>query len=381
MPLKGIKVLELAGLAPGPFCGMILSEFGASVIRVNKLNESFTNDPLGCGKRSIALNLKTNDGASIFRNLSNESDVLIDPYRAGVMEKLNLGPKELLKTNRKLIYARLTGFGQTGPYASMAGHDINYLALSGLLSLCGRYDQKPTPPVNLAADFGGGGLACAFGIMLALFERNKSHIGQIIDASMVEGSAYLGSWLFRSQNIPGLWGNPRGKNILDSGAHFYDTYETKDKEYISVGAIEPQFYELFLNKLGISSDEIPQFDDFEGSRNRLEEIFKQKTQAEWCAIFDGTDACVTPVLKLDNVASHPHNKERNTFTTENNDLVIPNPAPRLSRTPGTSKWRETNPEPGEHTTEILTELNYSPKEISNFISNGIVIQGMKRPNL
>lgn len=381
MPLKGIKVLELVGLAPGPFCGMILSEFNASVIKVNKHNESFTNDPLGCGKRSISLNLKTNEGASIFRNLSNQSDVLIDPYRAGVMEKLNLGPKELMKTNKKLIYARLTGFGQTGPYASMAGHDVNYVALSGLLSLFGRCNQKPTPPNNLAADFGGGGLMCAFGIILALFERNKSNVGQIIDASMVEGTAYLGSWLFRSQNIPGLWGNPRGKNILDSGAHFYDTYETKDNEYISVGAIESQFYETFLNKLGMSSDEIPQFDDFEGSRKKLEEIFKQKTQAEWCAIFDGTDACVTPVLKLNNVASHPHNKERNTFTIENNDLVIPNPAPRLSRTPGVSKGRESNPEPGEHTTEILTELNYSQKEISNFISNGIVTQGMKRSKL
>ncbi|KOX68541.1 Alpha-methylacyl-CoA racemase [Melipona quadrifasciata] len=381
MPLKGIKVLELAGLAPGPFCGMILAEFGASVIKVDKLHGSY-NDFLNHGKRSIALNLKTDEGSNIFKKLCNQSDVLIDPYRSGVMEKLKLGPEELMKTNNRLIFARLTGFGLNGPYANMAGHDINFLALSGLLSLFGRHNQKPTPPVNFAADFAGGGLMCAFGIVLALFERNRSGIGQIIDASMVDGSAYIGSWFFRSQNASGLWGNLRGKNIrLDSGTHFYDTYETKDGQYMCVGAIESGFYEIFLKKLGIALDEMPQFDNFEESREKLEKIFKQKTQAEWCTIFDGSDACVTPVLNLKDAASHTHNKERNTFKIEDNGLITPNPAPRLSRTPGMSKGYQQNPELGEHTTEILTELDFKPEKIASLIANDIVNQGIKRSKL
>ncbi|XP_076233313.1 alpha-methylacyl-CoA racemase isoform X2 [Calliopsis andreniformis] len=361
---------------------MILAEFGASVIKVDKVNV-FQNikDPLGHGKRSIALNLKTENGIAIFKKLSDQSDVLIDPYRAGIMEKLNLGPKDLMETNKRLIYARLTGFGQKGPYANMAGHDINYLGLSGLLSLFGRHDQKPTPPVNLAADFGGGGLMCAFGIILALFERSNSNVGQVVDISMVDGTAYLGSWLFRSQNIPGLWGNPRGENILDTGSHFYDTYETKDNKYMCVGALEPQFYETFLRKLGLSEDEMPQFNKFRENREKLKQIFKQKSQSEWCAIFDGTDSCVTPVLDLKDVALHAHNKERNTFTILKNKLVVPNPSPHLSRTPGKSKVFQKNPELGEHTTEILTELNFDSTEINNLISTGIVSQGMQRSML
>ncbi|XP_078044707.1 alpha-methylacyl-CoA racemase [Augochlora pura] len=382
MPLKGLKILELAGLAPGPFCGMILAEFGATVIKVDKANAPVViPDCLSHGKRSIALNLKHEKGIQIFKKLSNQSDVIIDPYRPGVMEKLKLGPQDLMKINKRLIYARLTGFGQKGPYADMAGHDINYLGLSGLLSLLGRFNEKPTPPVNLVADFGGGGLICAFGIVLAILERNKSNVGQVIDASMVDGSAYLGSWLFRTRNVPQLWENSRGKNILDSGSHFYDTYETKDKKYMCVGALEPQFYNIFLEKLGLSEAEMPQFDKFEENRMKLEKIFKEKTQKEWCAIFDGTDACVTPVLEVKEVTHHVHNRERNTFITLEDDLVIPNPAPRLSSTSGKSKVHEKIPEPGEHTTEILTELNFNRNEISDLIKNGIVEQGMTQSKL
>ncbi|XP_020299798.1 alpha-methylacyl-CoA racemase [Pseudomyrmex gracilis] len=369
MILKGIKVLELAGLAPGPFCGMILADFGASVIRVDKIRAN-SLDVLGHGKRSIALNLKSEKGVDIFRKLSDQSDVVIDTYRRGVMEKLKLGPNELMATNRKLIYARLTGYGQEGPFANMAGHDINYLGLSGLLSLFGRYNEKPVPPVNFAADFGGGGLMCALGIILALYERTKSGTGQVVDASMVEGTAYLGSWLFRSQKVPGLWGNSRGRNILDTGSHFYDTYETKDNLYMCVGALEPQFYNVFLEKLGLTSDEIPQFENFEENRSKIAEIFKRKTQAEWCAIFDGTDACVTPMLSLENVARHSHNNHRQTFTAMEND-VIPNPAPRLSRTPAVSVGTCKNPSPGENTIEILTELKLQSKEIHDLLSNGV----------
>ncbi|EZA59795.1 hypothetical protein DMN91_008405 [Ooceraea biroi] len=372
MALKGIKVLELAGLAPGPFCGMILADFGATVIRVDKIGAP-AFDCLGCGKRSIALNLKSKKGVDIFKKLSNQSDVVIDTYRKGVMEKLKIGPKDLMATNKKLIYARLTGYGQEGSYADMAGHDINYLGLSGVLSLLGRYNEKPTPPVNLAADFGGGGLTCAFGIVLALYERSKSNVGQVIDTSMVEGSAYLGSWLFRSQKLLNLWGNPRGKNILDTGSHFYDTYETKDKQYMCVGALEPQFYEVFLEKLGLSSDELPQYENFEESSQRVAEIFRTKTQAEWCAIFDGTDACVTPLLSLRDAASHSHNRQRRTFTTLENE-VFPNPAPRLSRTPGIPVGAGRNVQPGENTVEILRELEFRPDEINDILSNGFAQQ-------
>ncbi|XP_029679236.1 alpha-methylacyl-CoA racemase [Formica exsecta] len=372
MVLKKIKVLELAGLAPGPFCGMVLADFGASVIRVDRIGAQML-DYLGHGKRSIALNLKSEIGINIFKRLSDQSDVVIDTYRKGVMEKLKIGPNELMATNKKLIYARLTGYGQDGSCADMAGHDINYLGLSGLLSLFGRYNEEPTPPVNLAADFGGGGLMCALGIVLALYERTNSNIGQVIDASMVEGTAYLGSWLFRTQKMSGIWGNPRGKNILDTGAHFYNTYETKDKLYMCIGALEPQFYEIFVEKLGFSSEEIPQFESFEENRRKIAEIFKKKTQAEWCAIFDGTDACVTPLLSLKDAASYNHNKQRQTFTIVGDD-IIPNPAPRLSHTPGISRGTCRNPQPGENTIEILSELKFQSKEIDNLLSNGFAYQ-------
>ncbi|KAI4488901.1 hypothetical protein M0804_004399 [Polistes exclamans] len=375
MPLKGIKVIEMAGLAPGPFCGMLLAEFGASVIRVDKVgNELTIPDLVAHGKRSIALNLKTKEGVEIFKKMSRYSDIIIDPFRRGVMEKMEIGPDDIMQINKQIIYARLTGFGQKGPYADMAGHDINFLGLSGLLSLFGRANEKPTPPVNLAADFGGGGLMCALGIILALFERSRSNLGQVVNASMVEGTAYLGSWMFRTQQVPGLWSNPRGQNILDTGTHFYNTYETKDKRYMAIGALEGKFYNNLLEKLGLSKDEVPQFNNFAKNHALFVDLFKEKTQAEWCAIFDGVDACVTPILNLEDTPHHPHNKENETFRITENNLVIPNPTPRLSRTPGISMTTCKNPEPGEHSIEILKELGFDSKEIDNFVTNEIVIQ-------
>ncbi|XP_058802681.1 alpha-methylacyl-CoA racemase isoform X2 [Phymastichus coffea] len=360
---------------------MVLADFGASVIRIDKAGTAQL-DSLGNGKRSIAINLKSTKGVDIFKRLCNQCDVVIDPYRKGVMEKLKLGPSDLMATNKKLIYARITGFGQDGPYAKMAGHDINYVGLSGLLSLFGRYKEKPTPPVNFAADFGGGGLMCAFGIVMALYERNTSQKGQIIDTSMVEGAAYLGSWFYKSLKLPWLWGQPRGKNILDTGAHFYDTYETKDGQYMAVGALESQFYAVLLEKLELSEDDLPHFADFEKGREKLTEIFQTKTQKEWCEIFDGSDACVTPVLTFDNVASHVHNRSQNSFAMGKDDLLIPNPAPRLSRTPGIScSIQSPNIHVGEHSVQILSEFKYSQKEIKNFIENGVVEQAMKNSKL
>lgn len=282
------------------------------------------------------------------------------------MESLGLGPNILLKENPRLIYARLSGYGQNGPFSSKGGHDINYVAMSGLLSLFGRYNENPMFPVNLAADFGGGGVMCTLGILLALFERQKSKLGQIVDCDMVSGTAYLGSWLYRSQSLP-IWGNERGKNILDSGAHFYETYKTKDGKYMSVGALEPKFYDQLLKGLGLK--DIPQFDSFEENKKLFASIFIQKTQKEWCDIFEELDACVAPVLTLDEAPKHLHNLQRQTFV---NSKEIPAPSPKLSRTPALSTATKSSPQLGEHTQIILKYLNYSDEEIADLEREGVI---------
>ncbi|NXS20616.1 AMACR racemase, partial [Mystacornis crossleyi] len=246
MALSGVRVLELAGLAPAPLCGMILADFGAQVVRVDRLSQyTVATDVQARGKRSLSLNLKRPQGAAALRRLCGGADVLIEPFRHGVMEKLGLGPDVLLRENPRLIYARLTGFGQTGKYAKSAGHDINYLALSGVLSKLGRKNENPCAPLNILADFAGGGVMCAMGIVIALFERARSGRGQVIDASMVEGVAYLSSFLWKSQNL-GLWSQPQGENMIDGGAPFYETYRTSDGKFMAVGALEPQFYEQLI---------------------------------------------------------------------------------------------------------------------------------------
>ncbi|XP_044758667.1 alpha-methylacyl-CoA racemase [Coccinella septempunctata] len=373
MPLKGIKVLELAGLAPAPFCGMILSDFGASVLRVDRISSNTDLDCLGHGKQSIALNLKDQKGIEIFRKLCSSSDVLLEPFRKGVMESLGLGPSVLMELNPKLIYARLTGFGQSGPYSNKAGHDINFLAMSGLLSLFGRKNEKPTFPVNTVSDFGGGGLMCALGILLALIERGQSGKGQIVDNNMVNGTAYLGSWLYRSQNLP-IWGQKRGENVLDSGYHFYEVYETKDGKYLSVGSLEPQFYHDLLKGLGLSSDDAPQYDT--NMKEVFSNIFKEKDLKEWLKIFENLDACVAPVLSIVEAPLHPHNIEQEAFY-ELEGKFHPSPAPKLSRTPGSAKNKKV-PEIGEHTQSILRSLNYSDEQISELERNGCV--GIYRPS-
>lgn len=337
-----------------------------------KVGDQNSLDCLGNGKKSIALNLKHKDGVHIFRKLCNRSDVLLEPFRPGVMESLGLGPNELLKDNPKLIYARLSGFGQSGYYSKRAGHDINYVAVSGILSMLGRANEKPFPPINALADFGGGGLMCALGILMALFERTNSGKGQIVDCSMVEGTAYLCSWLYRSQIHP-LWGNKRGENILDSGAHFYEVYETKDGKYMSVGAIEPQFYKMFLKGLGLSSKEIVQFGDFDESKKIIAAKFLEKTQKEWCNIFDSIDACVTPILSLTDAPKHQHNVDSNSFVPcSDQENLIPAPAPKLSRTPAKSQALLPQINIGQHTEEILKSMKYSNKDIEEFEKNGCV---------
>ncbi|XP_061732571.1 alpha-methylacyl-CoA racemase isoform X1 [Nerophis ophidion] len=373
MALAGIRVVELAGLAPAPFCGMILADFGAKVIRVDRTKAGSSLDTQTRGKRSVAINLKTSEGVALLRKLCVQSDVVLEPYRKGVMEKLRLGPQELLKENPGLVYARLTGYGQSGMYASAAGHDINYLAMSGLLSRLGRSGEKPYAPLNLLADFAGGGLTCALGIVLALLERTKSGKGQIIDASMVEGAAYVGSFVWKSHSI-GMWDRPRGENMLDSGAPFYDTYLTSDAKYMAVGAIEPQFYQQLLQGLELDADQLPpqmSFDDWPQLRRIFSERFALKTQADWSRIFDGTDACVTPVLSFDQVSVHPHNQDRGSFMKDSSGEESPRPAPLLSRTPA-EPCVASGLLTGEHTAEVLQEYGFKTSEIDKMLAAGVV---------
>ncbi|OPJ82457.1 alpha-methylacyl-CoA racemase [Patagioenas fasciata monilis] len=362
---------------------MILADFGARVVRVDRTTHSaMATDVQGRGKRSLALDLKRPAGAAVLRRLCRGADVLIEPFRHGIMEKLGLGPDVLLQENPRLIYARLTGFGQTGKYASSAGHDINYLALSGVLSKLGRKDENPYAPLNLLADFAGGGVMCAMGIVSALYERTRSGKGQVIDASMVEGVAYLSSFLWKSQKL-GLWNRPRGENLLDSGAPFYETYKTSDGKYMAVGAIEPQFYEQLLKGLNLDSDELPSqlsFSDWPEMKKKFASVFAQKTQAEWCSIFDGTDACVTPVLSFDDVASHQHNKQRSSFIKNDQEEISPRPAPLLSRTPAVPSFKR-DPFIGEHTEEILLEYGFTEQEITKLYSDKVIEFGKPKANL
>ncbi|XP_054908503.1 alpha-methylacyl-CoA racemase [Poeciliopsis prolifica] len=373
MALSGVKVIELAGLAPAPFCGMILADFGAKVIRVDRTKVFSTLDTQARGKQSLALNLKMPQGVALLRRLCVQSDVVLEPYRKGVMEKLGLGPSELHKENPRLIYARLTGYGQSGRYASAAGHDINYLAMSGLLSQLGRSGEKPYAPLNLVADFAGGGLTCALGIVLALLERTKSGKGQIIDASMVEGAAFTGSFLWKSRKL-GLWSRPRGENLLDSGAPFYDTYKTLDGKYLAVGAIETEFYNQLLKGLELDAGELPpqmSFSDWPELKQLFTERFASKTQADWLMIFDRIDACVTPVLSFDEVSSHPHNQERGSFMKDSSGEEFPRPAPVLSRTPA-EPCLASDPAVGEHTVEVLLDYGYTSAEIDELLAAGVV---------
>lgn len=334
-PLDGIGVIEMAGLAPSPYCGMILSDFGAKVVVGRPSHDESGNpiamekNPFSRGKDFIRVNLKTEKGLSLIHRMIGFSDVLIEPYRPGVMENLGLGPERASSLNPKLIYARLTGWGQDGPYAGMAGHDINYIALSGALSLFRRKGERPLPPCNLLGDFAGGGLFCALGILMALVERQKSGKGQVVDAAMVDGAAHL-SIFFHGLLAHHLMTLDIGTNLLDSGAHFYQTYETRDGKYVAVGALEGRFYRNLLSGLGLDPATTPHQYDFSAwpqMRVRFSEIFKGKTREEWMAVFEGTDACVAPVLELDEVPLHAHNRERRLLSNAGG-FHQPIPAPR-----------------------------------------------------
>jgi len=375
-PLHGIRVLEFGGLAPVPYCGMILADFGADVVRVDRLRpglfSSGPGDPTGRGKRSIRVDLKNPGAGEVLLRLIDRYDVLLDPFRPGVLERAGVGPDVALERNPRLVYARLTGWGQTGPFAAMAGHDINYVALSGALSLCGRAGQPPTPPANLLADFAGGGLMCALGVMMALFERERSGLGQVIDAAMVEGAAYLSVALHYLRHV-GVWQDGHGRNWFDTGAPWYDVYETSDGKYISVGAFEPQFYAELLRVLGIDGATLGHPMDasrWPEMRTAFAARFKSRTRDEWCAAFDGTDACVAPVLGLGELGQHKHLRQRGMMVKGPGGLMQPGPAPRLDRTPGQAG--ATAPREGEHTREVLAELGLGSDAVDALVRNGVV---------
>jgi alpha-methylacyl-CoA racemase len=377
-PLDGIKVTEMAGLAPSPYCGMILADFGATVTVVDRLSSAqpeipnlMSWNPLDRGKRAIGLDLKDDEGKKILQRMIRGSDVLLEPYRPGVMEKLGFGPAQALEMNPSLIYARLTGWGQEGPYASLAGHDINYIAVSGALSLFRRKGDRPLPPCNLLGDFAGGGMLCAMGILLALIERQRSGRGQVVDAAMVDGASYI-SVLFYGLMANHLMTMNIGTNMLDGGAPYYQTYETRDGKYIAVGALEGKFYRQLLSGLGLDPSTLPHQHDFSAWPEmtvRFSEIFKGKTRDEWMEIFKGTDACVAPVLELDEVALHSHNRERG-LLSQAGGFHQPMPAPRLSRTPG--EVGAACGRKGGHTKEVLQELGYTGEEIEGFFRKKVV---------
>ena len=369
-PLEGKKIIEIAGIGPGPFCAMVLSDLGAEVIRVDRVSavpDEFPATPgvdlLNRGRKSVAFDLKNQDGIKALLRLVEEADALIEGFRPGVAERLGIGPEECLGRNPRLVYGRMTGWGQTGPYSNMAGHDINYIALSGVLGTIGREGEPPVPPVNLVGDFGGGGMLLALGICAAFVEVQTSGKGQVVDAAMTDGSALLATMIHTFLSM-GVWGD-RGTNMLDTGAPFYDVYECADGEYISLGSIEPQFYAELLRITGLDQEELPkQMDRSQWPKMKLKiaETIRSKTRDQWVELMEGTDVCFAPVLSPSEACAHPHNVERETFV-EVAGIIQPAPAPRFSRTPGVIDGPP--PHPGEHTEEVLSSWGFSENEIQN----------------
>ena len=356
-PLNGYRIVEMAGLGPAPFCAMLLSDMGADVVRIDREGGSnpldLEIDVLNRGRRSVALNLKTPEGIATALALITRADAVIEGYRPGVMERLGLGPEECLAKNPRLVYGRMTGWGQSGPLAHAAGHDINYIALTGVLDAIGT-DESVTPPLNLIGDFGGGALYLAFGVVCALLEARASGKGQVVDAAMVDGAAHLMTMMYGLAQ-QGKWTDKRQDNLLDGGAHFYGAFECADGKWIAIGSIEPQFYRLLLDTLGIDPDTegVSQSkENWQRMREQLRQIFLREPQSYWCALMEGTDICFAPVLSMTDAPEHPHNKHRGVFV-EDFGITQPAPAPRFSRTPG--RIRREPPQPGEHTEEVLKE--------------------------
>ena len=377
-PLDGVKVIELAGIGPGPFCGMMLADMGADVIRVDRAGsvpETFPDRPnidvSMRGRRSIGVDLKNPDAVQMMLRLVADADILIEGFRPGVTERMGLGPDECLAVNPALVYGRMTGWGQEGPYALTAGHDINYIALSGVLSMIGRKGEGPVPPLNLVGDFGGGGMFLAFGVVAALVSARATGQGQVVDAAMVDGAATLASSL-QTMRAMGRWQDERGTNMLDTGAHFYDVYECADGEYVSIGSIEPQFYAILLDKLELDPADLPHQHDqsqWPMLKEKLGDLLKTKTRDEWCEIMEHTDICFAPVLNPSEAPEHPHNKARDVFI-EINGVSQPAPAPRFSGTP--TAVPSPPPHAGENTSETLASCGFSADEIAALRAAGAI---------
>jgi alpha-methylacyl-CoA racemase len=377
-PLAGITVIELAGIGPGPFCGMMLADMGADVIRVDRAQSVQGGDPerppadlLARGRRSVGVDLKSPDGVEVVLSLVERADALIEGFRPGVTERLGLGPDECLARNPRLVYGRMTGWGQDGPYASTAGHDINYISLAGALDPIGRRGEAPVPPLNLVGDFGGGGLLLAFGLVAGLLEARGSGQGQVIDAAMVDGAAALMT-MTHSMRAMGIWNDERGTNMLDTGAHFYDVYETADGGYVSIGSIEPQFYAELLRLTGLEGEELPwqhERAQWPALKERFAAIFRTRTRAEWCEIMEGSDVCFAPVLSIPEAVEHPHNVHRGTFV-EVAGIPQPGPAPRFSRTEAAIARPPAHA--GQHTDEILAAAGFDADRIAKLRETGAV---------
>ena len=382
-PLAGYRVIEMAGIGPAPFAAMLLADMGAEVIRVDRREAADLGlpardvkfDVLHRGRRSIAVDVKVDAGREAVKRLAAKADSIIEGFRPGVMERLGLGPDVLLALNPKLVFGRMTGFGQDGPLASAAGHDINYIALAGVLHAIGRKGEAPVPPLNLVGDFGGGGMFLAFGVVCALLEAARSGKGQVVDAAMVDGSATLMA-LMLGLYAQGTWKDERGVNVLDTGAPWYETYRTKDDRWLAVGAIEKRFYEAFVERLGLSLAELPKQHDrsrWPELRRRFAEAIASKTRDEWERIFAGSDACAAPVLSLAEVASHPHNAARGTFAIRDR-VLQPAPAPRFSRT---VPEMGAPPRPvGADTDAVLADFGFSAAEIARLKGAGVVGVGV-----
>ncbi len=380
-PLSGVRVIELAGIGPGPMCAMLLADLGADVVRVDRPvqvdlgvpRRSRHFDVLRRGRRSIAVDLKSPEGVEAVLKMVEQADALIEGFRPGVTERLGLGPEECAARNPKLVYGRMTGWGQEGPLASAAGHDINYIALTGALAAIGNNGGPPVPPLNLVGDYGGGALYLAFGVCAALLEAKNSGQGQVVDAAMVDGAASLLSSVF-GLHAAGSWDLERGSNTLDSGSYFYGTYECSDGEWISIAPIEGKFHTELMQRLGIDPEDMKNQHDrsqWSDRKAQMVEIFAKKTRAQWCEELEGTDVCFAPVLTMEEAREHEHIKARQTLI-EVEGVVQPAPAPRFSRTPG--KVHGPVPEPGEHSREILVDWGLDAGEVDQLISGGAVTQ-------
>jgi len=376
--LSGYKIVEFAGIGPAPMCAMLLSDMGAEVLRIDRAEDANLGIPtdakfgvLNRGRRSVALDLKKKEGTEVALKLIEKADALIEGFRPKVMERLGLGPEICLARNPRLVFGRMTGWGQDGPLAHAAGHDINYIALTGALHSIGRKGEAPVPPLNLVGDFGGGGAYLALGVVAALLEAQKSGKGQVIDVAMIDGASSLMAAIY-GLRAAGRWTDNRGDNILDTGAHYYDVYETSDGKYVSIGSIEPKFYTELLQLSGLEHEELPRQNDknaWPALKERVAAIFRTKTRDEWCRIMEGSDVCFAPVLSLQEAPQHPHNRQRDTFV-DIDGVVQPAPAPRFSRTP--SAIQRPPAQPGEHTEEALRDWGFSTAELEHLQGCGAI---------